>query len=32
VLVISANSPIKTINDLVGKKIGLNGTNSIGTR
>jgi NitT/TauT family transport system substrate-binding protein len=31
VLVISANSPIKTVNDLVGKKIGLNGTNSIGT-
>jgi NitT/TauT family transport system substrate-binding protein len=31
VLVISANSPIKTVSDLVGKKIGLNGTNSIGT-
>jgi len=31
VLVISANSPIKSVNDLVGKKIGLNGTNSIGT-
>ena len=31
VLVISANSPIKTVNDLIGKKIGLNGTNSIGT-
>jgi NitT/TauT family transport system substrate-binding protein len=31
VLVITANSPVKTLNDLVGKKIGLNGTNSIGT-
>jgi NitT/TauT family transport system substrate-binding protein len=31
VLVISANSPIKSLNDLIGKKIGLNGTNSIGT-
>jgi NitT/TauT family transport system substrate-binding protein len=31
VLVISANSPIRTVSDLVGQKIGLNGTNSIGT-
>ena len=31
VLVITAHSPIKTITDLVGKKIGVNGTNSIGT-
>jgi NitT/TauT family transport system substrate-binding protein len=31
VLAITANSPIKTLSDLVGKKIGLNGTNSIGT-
>jgi NitT/TauT family transport system substrate-binding protein len=31
VLVIAANSPIRTITDLVGKKIGVNGTNSIGT-
>jgi NitT/TauT family transport system substrate-binding protein len=31
VLVIPAGSPIKTLNDLVGRKIGLNGTNSIGT-
>ena len=31
VLVISADSPIRTLADLVGKKIGLNGTNSIGT-
>lgn len=31
VLVITAHSPIKTIPDLVGKKIGVNGTNSIGT-
>jgi len=31
VLAITANSPIRTLTDLVGKKIGLNGTNSIGT-
>jgi NitT/TauT family transport system substrate-binding protein len=31
VLVITARSPITTIADLVGKKIGVNGTNSIGT-
>jgi NitT/TauT family transport system substrate-binding protein len=31
VLVIPADSPIKTLSDLVGSKIGLNGTNSIGT-
>jgi NitT/TauT family transport system substrate-binding protein len=31
VLAVAANSPIKTLDDLVGKKIGLNGTNSIGT-
>jgi len=31
VLVIPAHSPIRSISDLVGKKIGLNGTNSIGT-
>ncbi len=31
VLVITSNSPIKSLNDLIGKKIGLNGTNSIGT-
>jgi NitT/TauT family transport system substrate-binding protein len=31
VLAITANSPIKSLNDLIGKKIGLNGTNSIGT-
>ena len=31
VLAVSANSPIKSLADLVGKKIGLNGTNSIGT-
>jgi NitT/TauT family transport system substrate-binding protein len=31
VLVIPADSPIKSLTDLVGKKIGLNGTNSIGT-
>jgi NitT/TauT family transport system substrate-binding protein len=30
-LVIPPNSPIRTISDLVGKKIGVNGTNSIGT-
>ena len=30
-LVVTANSNIKTIADLVGKKIGVNGTNSIGT-
>jgi NitT/TauT family transport system substrate-binding protein len=30
-LVVTANSPIRSISDLVGKKIGLNGTNSIGT-
>ncbi len=31
VLVIPAGSSIKNLSDLVGKKIGLNGTNSIGT-
>jgi NitT/TauT family transport system substrate-binding protein len=31
VLAIPADSPIKSLADLVGKKIGLNGTNSIGT-
>jgi NitT/TauT family transport system substrate-binding protein len=31
VLVVPAGSPIKSLTDLVGKKIGLNGTNSIGT-
>lgn len=31
VLVVPAGSPIKNLTDLVGKKIGLNGTNSIGT-
>jgi NitT/TauT family transport system substrate-binding protein len=31
VLAVSANSPIKSLADLVGKKIGLNGTKSIGT-
>jgi NitT/TauT family transport system substrate-binding protein len=31
VLVIPADSPVKSLTDLVGKKIGLNGTNSIGT-
>jgi NitT/TauT family transport system substrate-binding protein len=31
VLVVPAGSSIKSLNDLVGKKIGLNGTNSIGT-
>jgi len=30
-LVTGSNSPITTIGDLVGKKIGVNGTNSIGT-
>ena len=30
-LVVPANSPIKSLADLVGKKIALNGTNSIGT-
>jgi NitT/TauT family transport system substrate-binding protein len=30
-LVVPAGSPIKSLSDLVGKKIGLNGTNSIGT-
>ena len=30
-LVIPADSPIKSLTDLVGKKIALNGTNSIGT-
>jgi NitT/TauT family transport system substrate-binding protein len=30
-LVVSAHSNVKTITDLVGKKIGVNGTNSIGT-
>ncbi len=30
-LVVTANSGISTIADLVGKKIGVNGTNSIGT-
>ena len=31
VLVATARSPIKSLSDLVGKKIGVNGTNSIGT-
>jgi NitT/TauT family transport system substrate-binding protein len=31
VLVITSRSPIKTVPELVGKKIGVNGTNSIGT-
>ena len=31
VLVIPGGSPIRTLTDLEGKKIGLNGTNSIGT-
>jgi NitT/TauT family transport system substrate-binding protein len=31
VLVITAGSPIRTLHDLIGKKIGVNGTNSIGT-
>jgi NitT/TauT family transport system substrate-binding protein len=31
VLVVTADSPIRTVADLVGKKIGVNGTNSIGT-
>jgi NitT/TauT family transport system substrate-binding protein len=31
VLVTAAGSPITTVADLVGKKIGVNGTNSIGT-
>jgi NitT/TauT family transport system substrate-binding protein len=31
VLVITTGSSVRTVNDLVGKKIGLNGTNSIGT-
>jgi NitT/TauT family transport system substrate-binding protein len=31
VLVIAADSPVRTLSDLVGRKIGLNGTNSIGT-
>jgi NitT/TauT family transport system substrate-binding protein len=31
VLVIPTDSPIRNVNELVGKKIGLNGTNSIGT-
>ncbi len=31
VLVIPADSPVKSLTDLIGKKIGLNGTNSIGT-
>ncbi len=31
VLVTNANSPITTIADLAGRKIGVNGTNSIGT-
>jgi NitT/TauT family transport system substrate-binding protein len=31
VLVIPTDSPIRSVNELVGKKIGLNGTNSIGT-
>jgi NitT/TauT family transport system substrate-binding protein len=31
VLVITSRSPIKTVTELVGKKIGVNGTNSIGT-
>jgi NitT/TauT family transport system substrate-binding protein len=30
-LVVSANSPITTVGQLVGRRIGLNGTNSIGT-
>ena len=30
-LVITGDSPILTISDLVGRKIGVNGTNSIGT-
>jgi NitT/TauT family transport system substrate-binding protein len=31
VLVTTARSPVKSLADLVGKKIGVNGTNSIGT-
>jgi NitT/TauT family transport system substrate-binding protein len=31
VLVIPADSAVRTITDLIGKKIGVNGTNSIGT-
>jgi NitT/TauT family transport system substrate-binding protein len=31
VLVVPADSPIRSVTDLLGKKIGLNGTNSIGT-
>ncbi len=31
VLVVAGDSPVRSITDLVGKKIGLNGTNSIGT-
>jgi len=31
VLVITADSPVRTLGDLAGKTIGLNGTNSIGT-
>jgi len=31
VLVIAADSPVRTLSDLAGKTIGLNGTNSIGT-
>ncbi len=31
VLVITSRSPIKTVPELVGKKVGVNGTNSIGT-
>jgi NitT/TauT family transport system substrate-binding protein len=31
VLVTTGNSPVETIGQLVGKKIGVNGTNSIGT-
>jgi NitT/TauT family transport system substrate-binding protein len=31
VLVITSRSPIKTVPELVGKRIGVNGTNSIGT-
>jgi NitT/TauT family transport system substrate-binding protein len=31
VLVTTARSPVKSLTDLVGKKIGVNGTNSIGT-
>jgi NitT/TauT family transport system substrate-binding protein len=31
VLVVAGDSPVRSIADLVGKKIGLNGTNSIGT-